>query len=154
VSDQKWDLRYGEMAKLIASWSKDPSTQVGAVIVRQNKSIASMGFNGFPPGMEDKPEWLNDRTEKLKRMIHAENNALNYCLHENITGSTIYVYPLHPCSVCVQLVINRGIKRVVTVTTKEKHDYMSQIDVWQRYNFDQTFALLDFAEIKHETIIL
>lgn len=149
-----WDYRYGEMARLIASWSKDPSTKVGAVIVRPNKSIASMGFNGFPPNVEDKEEWLNDRDEKLKRMIHAEHNALNYCEHDNITTSTIYVYPLHPCEHCAQRIINRGITKVVTVTNLEKHNYMSQPDVWKRYNFDRTFGLFQFFGVKHETIIL
>ncbi len=43
--------------------------------------------------MEDRPEWYADREEKLKRIIHAEHNALNHCEHDNITGSTIYVYP-------------------------------------------------------------
>jgi len=37
-----------DLARLVASWSKDQSTQVGAVIVDQDKRIVSTGFNGFP----------------------------------------------------------------------------------------------------------
>jgi dCMP deaminase len=152
--NNKWDYRFGEMAQLISSWSKDPSTQVGAVIVRPNKSIASLGYNGFPPGVEDRPEWLLDRTKKLELMVHAEHNALNFCDHENITTSTIYVYPLHPCAKCAKRIFDRGVTTVVTVTTQEKHDYMSQPEVWARYAFDQTFALFDAFEIKYRTIII
>ena len=38
---QKWDLRFIELAKLVSTWSKDPSTKVGSVIVRPNKTVAS-----------------------------------------------------------------------------------------------------------------
>jgi len=152
--NNKWDIRFGEMAKLISTWSKDPSTQVGAVVVRPDKSIASMGFNGFPPNVEDKPEWLNDREKKLQLMIHAEHNALNYCEHENITASTIYVYPLLPCVKCAERIVRRGITRVVTVTTEDKYLYMMQEDVQERYKFHETFAMFDNENIKYRTIVL
>ena len=66
----KWDFRFLDMAKLVASWSKDPSTQTGAVIVAPRKNIIGVGFNGFPRGMYDSPERLNDRPEKYSRTIH------------------------------------------------------------------------------------
>ena len=53
MSLTKWDNRFLELAKLIGSWSKDPSTQVGAVIVDNNNRILSIGFKGFPKGVED-----------------------------------------------------------------------------------------------------
>jgi len=69
----KWDSRFMDLARLVASWSKDPSTQVGAVIVDQDKRIVSTGFNGFPRCVNDSPV---DREVKLLRTIHAEENAL------------------------------------------------------------------------------
>ena len=66
----RWDLRFIEMASLVASWSKDPSTKVGAVITNDKNHVVSLGFNGFPRGVEDR---LNvNRETKLARTIHAE----------------------------------------------------------------------------------
>ena len=57
VEKQKfWDMRFAQLAKLVSLWSKDPSTKVGSVIVRPDKTIASVGFNGFPKGVPDEPE--------------------------------------------------------------------------------------------------
>ena len=152
--NDKWDSRYAAMAILVSSWSKDPSTKVGAVIAQPDKTIASVGYNGFPKHMEDREEWYNDREEKLKRVIHAEHNALNHCEHQNITGSTIYVYPLRPCIKCARRIYERGITRVVTVTTHEKNEYMLQPDVWERYGMTDTQQLFWNHGIKHDVIVI
>jgi len=68
---EKWDRRFLEMAGLVASWSKDPSTQVGAVIVRPNKTIVSVGYNGFPRAVRDDQSLYQDRPTKLMRTVHA-----------------------------------------------------------------------------------
>ena len=52
ILSNKWDIRFLEMAKLVASWSKDPSTQVGCVAVR-NRNVIAQGYNGFPRGCDD-----------------------------------------------------------------------------------------------------
>ena len=70
ILSNKWDKRFLEMAKLVASWSKDPSTQVGAVAVR-NRTVIAQGYNGFPRGMND-DEWLyENKTMKYSRITHA-----------------------------------------------------------------------------------
>jgi len=152
--NDKWDKRYSDLAVLVSSWSKDPSTQVGAVITNPNKTIASVGYNGFPAEVEDKVEWLQDRDEKLKRMLHAEHNALKHCSHTDVSGATIYVYPLRPCFDCAAKIRVSGIRRVVTVTTKEKYEYMHQPDVWERYKFAQTEDLFATYNIKHDLLVL
>jgi dCMP deaminase len=43
-----WDLRFLTLAKTVSTWSKDPSTKVGAVIVDKNRRVVSLGYNGFP----------------------------------------------------------------------------------------------------------
>ena len=58
MSNSKWDQNYLEMAHLVAGWSKDPNAQVGAVIVRNNRVVAT-GFNGFPAEVEDLDERLH-----------------------------------------------------------------------------------------------
>lgn len=109
-----WDIRFAQLAKLVSLWSKDPSTKVGAVIVRPDKTIASVGFNGFPKGVPDLPEWYADRDIKYKIVKHAEENAILFA-QEDIKGHTLYVYPLPPCSSCAGDIIQRGIKRVVAI---------------------------------------
>lgn len=114
-----WDMRFAQLAKLVSLWSKDPSTKVGSVIVRPDKTIASVGFNGFPKGIPDLPEWYADRDIKYNVVKHAEENAILFC-HENLSGCTLYVYPLPPCSVCAGDIIQRGIKRVVAIVPPEQ----------------------------------
>lgn len=113
--DTKWDLRFLEMAELVSSWSKDPSTRCGAVIVRPDKTVASVGFNGFPKGCDDSPHLYEDRDLKLSRVVHAEQNAL---LHagESVKGYTLYSWPpgFGPsCDRCTAHIIQAGITRVV-----------------------------------------
>lgn len=104
----KWDQRFLDMAKLVASWSKDPSTQVGAVIVDADNRIVSTGFNGFARKVAD--DTVN-RDIKLLRTIHAEDNALLFA-RRDVSGMTIYVtHP--PCARCAAKIIQSGISKVL-----------------------------------------
>ena len=109
----KWDLRFLDMATLVASWSRDPSTQVGAVAVR-DKRILATGYNGLPAGVEDTPERLKNRDTKLLLTSHAETNLLTYAARDGVSlrGATVYV-TLWPCSHCAGQLINAGVVRVV-----------------------------------------
>lgn len=108
----KWDHRFLDLALRIATWSKDPSTKVGAVIVRPNRTLASIGFNGFPREVDDTPERLEDRATKLQFTLHAEMNAI-LSAAEPLVGYTLYVAPLIPCGNCAAAIVQAGIKRVV-----------------------------------------
>lgn len=113
MTDIKWDRRLLALAGQIAGWSKDPSTQVGAVICR-GRHILATGYNGFPRGVADTDERLHDRPSKLLYTVHAEANALAQCAMHGVRtdGATIYVtHP--PCAGCMRLLINAGIGRVV-----------------------------------------
>ena len=111
----KWDIRFLKLAKEISTWSKDPSSKIGAVVVNDDRRILATGYNGFPRGIEDSDERLNDREEKYPRIIHAELNALMNALYSGVSvkGATLYVYGLPICSDCTKSVIQSGIKRVV-----------------------------------------
>ena len=111
----KWDKRYVELARLVASWSKDPSTQVGAVLVRPDNSVASIGYNGFPRGIEDSEERLNDRETKYSYIVHAEMNAVLNA-HDSVRGDTLFLWPLLCCDRCAPHMIQAGIRRVVAPT--------------------------------------
>jgi len=107
----KWDFRFLELARFIASWSKDPSTKTGAVIVN-DRSIVSIGYNGFAKGVVDTPERLNDRELKYKLIVHCERNAIIWA-QRDLTGCTLYTWPFMSCAPCAALVIQSGIKRCV-----------------------------------------
>lgn len=112
----KWDLRFMVRAASIAQWSKDPSTQVGCVLVRPDKTVASEGYNGLAPQIKDTEERLTNRELKYAFIDHAEENALDYCRdHYPMVGFTAYVYPIHSCTKCFAKLLKHGITRIVTV---------------------------------------
>jgi dCMP deaminase len=107
----KWDERFLRLVDEITSWSKDPSTKCGALIVRPDRSIVSYGFNGFPAEIGDKPMRLNHRPTKYELTVHAETNALLYA-RESVEGYTMYVNTV-PCCRCAVNLIQAKIARVV-----------------------------------------
>lgn len=114
----KWDQRFLSLAKEIAGWSKDPSTQTGAVIVRPDRTIASVGFNGFARGMNDDSELYADRDVKYERIIHCEMNA-KVNSRECLQGYTLYTWPILSCPRCAVHMIQAGIKRCVAPVCPE-----------------------------------
>ena len=123
--DDKWDLRFMRVAREVASWSKDPSTQVGAIMVKDRR-ILSTGYNGFPTGIADNHR-LHNREEKYAVIIHGEENVLMNALKAGVSASdtTLYVYGLPICPSCMRLVIQSGITRVVL------QDPLNARDVWR-----------------------
>jgi dCMP deaminase len=107
----KWSDRFLDLATHIATWSKDPSSKVGAVIVNGDRQVVGMGYNGFPRGASDDPTLYNDRPEKYRRVVHAEVNAVLNAT-SSTQGATVFVtHP--PCSQCMALLIQAGVKTVV-----------------------------------------
>ena len=113
MQDNKWDIRFLRLAREVASWSKDPSTKLGCVLVSSDKKDVRLGYNGFPSMMEDRPEWLNDRTEKYSRIIHAEKNAKSNAKC-SIVGWTQYTWPFASCDRCLVEMAQDGIVRFVS----------------------------------------
>ena len=117
--NSNWDIRFLELADLVASWSKDPSTKAGAVIARPDKTIASVGFNGFPKQLKDTPEMYEDREVKYSRIVHAEINAQIHA-RGPVEGFTLYTTPFMPCDRCVVQMIQAGISRFVFPRASEE----------------------------------
>lgn len=138
--DNKWDSRFLSLAEEVASWSKDPSTKVGCVIVdEETNRIMGVGFNGFPRGMCDHKELYDDRDTKNSRTIHAEVNAvLN---SQKAEGCTAYV-STPPCTSCTLVLIQAGINRVVCQPPSD--DYLS------RWGTQYTAAKGFLAEVEIE----
>jgi dCMP deaminase len=118
VGDDKWDRRFLDLAQQVANWSKDPSTKVGAVLVRPNGTVASLGFNGFARGVRDHEARYADRKIKYEMVVHAELNALLNA-RESVEGYTIYVTPLPPCAQCAAALIQEGIGGIVIEQKKD-----------------------------------
>lgn len=101
---------YMNLANLTAGQSKDPRRQVGAVLVSPDGRTFSTGYNGFPIGISDTPDRLNDKAIKNDLMVHAELNAILNC-PTRPAGWSIYV-TRHPCHECAKAIIQAGIKHV------------------------------------------
>lgn len=115
-----WDEYFMGLAHLSAKRSKDPSTQVGAVIVSPDHRVVGIGYNGFPNGCSD-DEFPWDRegefsNTKYPFVVHAELNAI---LNSNadLRGCSIYV-SLFPCNECAKAIIQSGISRIVYESDK------------------------------------
>lgn len=113
TKSMKWHNRFIELAELISTWSRDPSTKCGAVLVRPDKSIASMGFNGFPKEMDDDERLYEIREIKYDRVVHAEMNAILFCKDSfPLSGYTLYT--TGPCcSRCIIHMLQVGIRKFV-----------------------------------------
>ena len=121
----KWDQRFAEMARLVASWSScfQENRHIGAVIVK-NKRIMTTGYNGAPSGVRtcvERGECLRRKKQipsgtcqELCYAVHAEQNAIIQAarLGINIEGATLYCTH-QPCVICARMIINAGIVRVV-----------------------------------------
>jgi len=125
----RWDRHFLDLATAHARMSKDPSTRVGAVIVGPDREVRSMGFNGFPRGILDRPERLNDRDTKLRLVVHAEMNAVLNATRVGIStrGCAMYltatddsgdVWGGPPCTRCTVELIQAGITEIVSLPFK------------------------------------
>lgn len=114
VSDRtyKWDMRGIALARHLSRWSKDPSTQVGAVIMDARHRPVSWGYNGLPAGIEDSDERLTNRETKLALTLHAEHNAILFSSRD-VGGCALYVWPFPPCSHCAAIMVQKRIGRIV-----------------------------------------
>lgn len=109
INFDEWIL---DLCELVSKKSKDPGRKCGAVIIRPNRTIAAIGYNGFPRNTDDAPEIYLDRPRKLLRTIHAELNSL-LTAREPLDGYTMYVTPFECCANCAGAIIQKGLKKVV-----------------------------------------
>lgn len=138
--NSKWVARFSDLAKEVSTWSKDPSSCVGAVIVRPDRTVASVGFNGFPRGVEDSSFLIENRDAKLLRTIHAELNAI-LAAKEPLVGYSIFVWPFQPCAQCAAAIIQSGIKEVYC----PYNDHMAQ-ERWSE-SFKAALQMFDEAGV-------
>jgi dCMP deaminase len=139
-----WHSRYLKLAKEISTWSKDPSRKIGAVAIGSKGQVLAQGFNGFPRGILDSKERLNNREIKYQYIVHAEMNLIYNATYNGVSldGSTVYVYGLPVCSECAKGLIQVGVKMIV-IPDNLKDIPDNWIKSWQL-----TQSMLDEAGIK------
>jgi dCMP deaminase len=117
-----WDSKFVELSNLVASWSKDTNTKVGAVIVDTDNIVLSMGYNGFPRGCDDTKEDRYEKPIKYLYTEHAERNALYHAARHGVSlkGCTLYV-TLFCCADCARGIIQSGITKVVAPKPDVEH---------------------------------
>lgn len=134
----KWDKRFVELAFHIAGWSKDPSTQVGCVVVGPDREIRSTGFNGFPRGIEDTLGRLSDREQKYPLICHAEENAIMHAARIGISLKDCRAYVTWPpCTRCARSLIQAGVTEVL---------YPAGLEIPERWQGDFELSNTMFAE--------
>ena len=149
-----WDEYFMGVALLASERSKDPSTQVGACIVDEDKRILSTGYNGFPQGCSD-DEFPWNRDEKLgdtkyQFVVHAELNAILNARGKNLSGSTIYV-ALFPCHECAKAIIQSGVKEVVYLSNK--YDGTASVEASKRMLNAAGVTLTAFKPTKAQLVL-
>lgn len=127
------DNYYLNIAKQVATRSTCLRRQYGAVITNHDR-IISTGYNGAPRGENNCSDLGVCEREKLNipkgeryelcRAVHAEQNAIIHANYNDMLGATLYVVGIEvtdgsyangdPCEICIKLIKNAGIKRIVT----------------------------------------
>ena len=120
IQQNIWSQRFIKLAEHIATWSKDPSTKVGAIIVDSNKRIISLGFNGYPKKIPD--DDLYNRESKYNKILHAEINAILFAKRD-LKNCIIYVTNI-PCPQCASAIIQSDI--ITVITKKPNEDFLSR----------------------------
>ena len=150
IKSNKWKKRFISLAKSTADWSKDPSTKVGAIAVNDKLQVISQGYNGFPRGIADRIERLNDRETKYKLIVHAEMNIIyNACYNGlSLENSTVFIYGLPLCPECAKGLIQCGVKKIVMKIPIE-NDLSGK---WETKFNEETCKMLLEADVKWEFI--
>ena len=140
-----WDELFILQAALISQKSKDPSTKVGCVIVGDDNAILSMGFNGFPRGINEneKDRWA--RPEKYHWIEHAERNAIYNAARNgiNLNGARAYLnWEPRPCADCTRALIQVGIKEIIGPDRK-----FAGKGAGKHYSIDHSDVMLEEAGV-------
>ena len=128
-----WTEYFLNIAEQVKLKSKDQSTQIGAVIVGEDKEVLSTGYNSFPRGLDDSLQERQERPEKYFWMEHAERNAIYNAARIGVSlkNSTIYLTSGLPCMDCARGIVNSGVKivyckQVCTTKNKDKWEESQQ----------------------------
>ena len=146
----KWDRRLCDLAKFVSEWSKDPKAKVGAVVFAKRGGDIAVGYNGFPMGVEDSVDRLENTDTKLQFIVHAEQNAI-IAAGSRSEGATLYVWGKPVCARCAGSIIQAGIKRVVALSPQsgEPDSKWRETGMYAHQMFTEAGVEVDFFVIEN-----
>ncbi len=142
-------LRFLPDAVAAMGRSKDRSTKVGAIAIDDNYCLKGSGYNGFPRGVNDDLDHRHERPLKYRWTVHAEMNVIAQAARPVLEGTTLLLTSLHPCATCAGLIVQAGIKRVVTRRTEQIKRIESGREDWDN---EAKIAMQIFREAGVEVI--
>lgn len=141
----KWANRFLNLCRMVASWSKDPSTQVGAIAIGAAKQVVAEGYNGLPRGVKDIPERYSERPAKYDWIVHAEANLVAHAARSVLAGTTVYVTHCC-CSQCAALLINAGVASVVIDATTRTNMPPEKFEIARQMFNESGVRLIELQE--------
>lgn len=121
------------LALVTAQQSQDPYVQVGAAALRPDNTLAGLGFNGPPPGVDI--DWA-DRDRRRPLIVHAEQNALRHSTPAELSGGLL-ASTHRPCAACTSVIASYGIRRVFYLFENDPRTY----DVAELDRLAETFSM-------------
>lgn len=114
-------LKFLPLAREIAKLSKDRNTKVGAIALDNNYNIIATGYNGFPRGVDDTVWQRHQRPDKYLWTAHAEENLVAQAAYagHSLQGATVIVTELYPCASCARMLIQSGVRRILSPPVDE-----------------------------------
>ena len=139
-----WDDYFMSMVYLAASRSKDHKTHIGAVVVGQNKEVVSLGYNGFPRGVNDFANERQEKPIKFEWLEHGERNAIYNAtlIGASLKGCSMYTNGV-PCTHCARGIIQSGIREVIV---DEEWDKTNSIE--DKENSEISLQMFNEAGVK------
>jgi dCMP deaminase len=152
TSKVDWDDRFMRLALTVATWSKDRSTQVGAVIVGSNNDVRAIGYNGFPRGIDDEAEERHERPLKYRWTEHAERNAIYVAARSGISIANCRMYlPWFPCMDCARGIVQAGLIELIAFQPDLSHktwgdDFRYAIELFKEVGLSVRWLNPDFSK--------
>jgi dCMP deaminase len=128
MESMTWEEYALALARVASLKSKDPYIKVGCCLLRHDNTIASLGYNGFPSGVEE--DW-SDRDERRKYVNHAEANALRFVKPGECYLAAV---TLLPCNDCLKALASYGIKKIIYSQVYDKDS--SSLNLSSKFNIE------------------
>lgn len=151
MSRISWDQYFIAQTEVVALRSTCTRLNVGAIIVKDNRMIAS-GYNG---SVSDGDHCIDEGCYMVDghcvRTVHAEANALLQCAKFGVSTKDTAIYVTHfPCLQCCKLLIQAGIKKVYYANDYRNNELAIQL--FKEANIDTVLTPLKAITIEKKQV--
>ena len=120
-----WTEYFSDLCKLVSKRSPCERLQVGCVLVKDNKIIAT-GYNGFLPNAPHQSIVVDNHEQAT---IHAEQNCIADCAKRGVETAGSIAYITHyPCINCYKILLASGIKEINYIEDYKNNEIIEQIN--------------------------